>query len=251
MIAVELMSRLGNQMFELATAYHLSKKYNQELGLVESCSSDYVKYPLILDNRKIVTNTTGFFRIEEAKNQAFVDLSDVGKYENVVIKGYFQSDKYFDRQDAEELFKIPYEIKEKYSYLKDKVCISVRRTDYLKYPSLFISPSLDWYLKCYNKYFDGKDVVIASDDINWCKNNFKFNNQEFIENNDATETMFIKACCKNFISPPSTFAWWSAYLSGKDSTVVVPADWVANGLKRKNFNEEDKYVEGWIKMPLN
>lgn len=249
MIAVQLMSRLGNQMFELACGYHLAKKYSQELALVEG-QGDYEKYPIILNNHKIITNTTGFHRIEEPKNQAMVDLSDVGKYDNVLLKGYFQSDKYFDRQDAEELFPIPQYIQDKYKYLEDYVCCSVRRTDYITLKTLFLSPTFDWYKKCYEKYFDGKKVLVCSDDIIWCQHNFHFQNQEFLVNNDPTETLFIKAMCKNHIIAPSTFAYWSAYLSGEDSKVIAPSDWVADGLKRRNFNEKDKYVEGWIKEDL-
>ena len=248
-IAVELMSRLGNQMFELAAGYHLSKKYNKELFLKENGDRGYIKYPLITDNRNIIPDTRGFHPLKEDKNQSYIDLSDVANYDNVVIKGYFQSDKYFDREDAEELFPIPEEIKEKYEYIEDKVCLSVRRGDYLNYPNLFISPSKEWFEKCYHNHFEGKDVIIASDDIKWCKSNFKFPNQEFIENDDPTETMFIKACCKNHIISPSTFAWWSAYLS--NGKVVAPADWVGKNLKRNGFNETDKYVEGWIKEGMN
>lgn len=247
-ICVELMSRLGNQMFQLATGYHLAKQYDKDLEIKERCDKGYEQYSIILDNKTIVENTIGYYKIEEPKNQKMVDLSIAKDNENVVIKGYFQSDKYFTREDANELFPIPEEIKEKYKYLEDKVCLSVRRGDYLQYPNLFISPSINWFKKCYEKYFDGKQVVIASDDINWCKNNFDFKNQEFIENDDPVETLLIKAMCKNHIISPSSYAWWSAYLS--NGKVVAPSDWVGKYLKQSKFNEEDKYVDGWIKEPL-
>ena len=249
MIAVQLMSRLGNQMFELCTAYHLAKQYGQELALIEG-NGDYERYPLILDGRKILqpNDVKDFHLIQEPKNQAMVDLSDVDKYDNVLLKGYFQSDKYFDRQDAEELFPIPQYIKDKYKYLEDYVCCSVRRTDYIMLKTLFLSPTFEWYKKCYEKHFDGNKVLVCSDDIVWCQNHFHFDNQEFLVNNDPIETLFIKAMCKNHIIAPSTFAWWSAYLA--NGKTIAPSDWVAEGLKRNKFNENDKYVEGWIKEPL-
>ena len=247
MIAVELKSRLGNQMFELAAAHHLAKELHKELALIENGSNDYVKYPIITDNRNIITSTARFHVLQEKDNQAWIDLSQAKDHENVLLKGYFQSDKYFTREEAEELFQIPTDIKEKYGYLQDKVCLSVRRGDYLKFSSYFISPSPEWFEKCYHKHFEGKDVVIASDDIKWCKQHFNLPNQEFIEA-DPINTLFIKACCKNHIISPSTFAWWSAYLA--DAKTVAPSDWVGKGLKAKNFNEKDKYVEGWIKEDL-
>lgn len=248
MVAVQLKSRLGNQCFELAAAYHLAKTLNQDLSLVKNGSKDYVDYDIILNGRNVITDTSGFKVIKEDDKQSYIDLLEqANDSKNIYLQGYFQSDKYFTREEAEELFKIPEEIKDKYGHLEDAVCLSVRRGDYLKYSTMFISPSKEWFEKCYHKYFDGKDVVIASDDIDYCKKNFKFANMTFIEN-DPIETMLIKSVIKNHIISPSTFAWWSAYLS--KGMVVAPEDWVGVYLKRKGFNEADKYVEGWIKEPL-
>ena len=252
-ICVELVSRLGNQMFEIANGYHLSKLHRKEFVLKESttrCTFPYVRYDCIFKNPKFkfITNTYNFKIFQEPSNQGRVDFKDVGRYDNVLIRGFYQSSIYFDRKDAEELFPIPNEIKDKYSYLNDKVCISVRRGDYLKYGNMFIVPPIQWYEKCYDKYFSGKDVVIASDDIEWCKKSFTFKNQEFIVNDNPMETIYIKSMCKNHIMTPSTFSWWSAYLA--DAKTIVPSDWVGEALKRTKFNEEDKYVEGWIREPI-
>ena len=248
MIAVELQCRTGNQMFELAAGYHLAKKYNRPLVLYENRDNktfEYERIPFILSGRKIIDSVAGFRTFKEGKYQERVDLSDVNKYDKVHLKGFFQSDIYFDREDAEELFPIPEYIKEKYAYLKDWVCISVRRGDYLNYKNLFISPSVEWFEKCYHKHFEGKKVLICSDDIEWAKKNFNID-AEYLENDDPVETLFIKACCKNHIISPSTYAWWSAYLAGDDATVIAPVPWIGKYLQGR-FNEEDKYVKGWIR----
>lgn len=245
MVAVLLQSQLGNQMFQLATAYHLAKELNQELAVVPYGNRDYKSYPLILNGRKIITDLKDFHLIEENDKQWLLDLKELAKgHENVILKGYFQSDKYFTRKDVRELFKIPTDIKKKYADYKDKVCISVRRGDYLLMPSMFIVPTKEWIERCYHEHFEGKDVVIASDDIHWCKANINLPNMEFLETEDPIETMFIKSMCKNHIISPSSFAWWSAYLA--NGKTVAPSSWFRNSL----YNQADKYVNGWIKEEL-
>lgn len=244
-IYVKLLSRLGNQLFEVATAYHLAKTYKKRLVLLPNGNSGYEPYDIILkcsEGKEMPSNAT---TIKEPHTQPLMDLSIVKNCDDVIIEGYFQSDKYFTREDVEELFPIPTDIKEKYSYLEDYVCISVRRGDYLLLGNKFQVIPLRWYEKMYHKYFIGKKVLICGDDIEWCKNNFHIPNQEFLENDCTTSTdrLFIMAMCKNHIISASTFSWWAAYLSkGK---VVAPYPWFGKGLA--HLNQDDKYVDGWIK----
>lgn len=247
-IYVTLLSRLGNQLFEVATAYHLAKTYKKRLVLVENGNSGYVAYPLILNVSERLEMPSNAIKIEEPYTQPLMDLSIVKNYDNVILKGYWQSDKYFTRQDVEELFPIPTDIKEKYSYLEDYVCISVRRGDYLLLGQMFNVIKAEWYEKMYHKYFEGKKVLICSDDIEWCKKNFHLPNQEFLENNTTTpeERLFIMAMCKNHIISASTFSWWAAYLS--NGKVVAPYPWFGKALS--HLNQEDKYCSFFIKEPI-
>ena len=68
-----------------------------------------------------------------------------------------------------------------------------------------------------------------------------------MEELDAVETLKIKQCCKRHIIPPSSYSWWSAYLSGDDSIVVAPNIWFSES---SNINSENKFVENWIKEKL-
>ena len=253
MITIALQSRLGNQMYQLATAYHLAKETQQELSILPYGNRDYEFYPLIMDNRRVIVPKNATV-IEEPPHQPLMNLEELTKEKgDYILKGYFQSDKYFTRQDAEELFPIPANIKEKYvKKFENKVIISVRRGDYVILSNLFIIPSVDWYVDMYHKHFEGLGVVIASDDIDWCKKAFKgkFDKIEYITEPDPTTTLFIKACCKNHIIPPSTFSWWSAYLAGTDAKVVIPSDWFGQFFKAQGYNEKDKYPDGWIQEAL-
>ena len=239
-------------MFQLAAGYHLAKKYDRELVLYENRDNktfEYERIPFILSGRTVIDSVAGFREYKEGKYQERVDLSTVGEYDKVHLKGFFQSDIYFDREDADELFPIPQYIQEQYAYLKDYVNVSLRLTDYTKYKNLFVIPSLEWYYKCYHKYFEGKNVLVTSDDLEWCKKNLKLPNVEFLQNDDPVETLFIKSMCKNHIMPPSTYNWWACYLSGEDSTVIAPTPWIGPYLQGK-FNEEDKYCSWFTKEPL-
>lgn len=248
-IYVTLLSRLGNQLFEVATAYHLAKTHKKRLVLLPNGNSGYEDYGIILNCSERSKMPSNAILIEEPHTQPLMDLSIVKNIDkDVVLKGYFQSDKYFTREDVEELFPIPTDIKEKYSYLEDYVCISVRRGDYLLLGQMFNVIKAEWYEEMYHKYFEGKKVLICGDDIEWCKNNFHLQNQEFLENDGTTpeERLFIMAMCKNHIISASTFSWWAAYLS--NGKVIAPYPWFGRALS--HLNQEDKYCENWIKEKI-
>lgn len=248
-IYVTLLSRLGNQLFEVATAYHLAKTYKKRLVLLPNGNSGYEDYDIILNCSERLETPLKAIKIEEPYTQLLMDLSIIKNIDkDIVLKGYFQSDKYFTREDVEELFPIPTDIKEKYSYLEDYVCISVRRGDYLLLGQMFNVIKAEWYEEMYHKYFEGKKVLICGDDIEWCKENFHLPNQEFLENDGTTSTerLFIMAMCKNHIISASTFSWWAAYLS--NGKVVAPYPWFGRALS--HLNQEDKYCENWIKEKI-
>ena len=255
-ICVELSCRLGNQMFQLAAGNHISKKYGKELLLNEAFdgavtnSNAYTRNESILRDYRIMKlpelASENFIEIEEDRNQEFTDFSICEKFENVYLRGMCQCDRYFTYDEVYELFGATEKEKEKYiekyGDISDYVCISVRRGDYVGNPA-FVSPSPRWYEHCYHKYFEGLKIIVASDDIEWCKQNITFNNPIYIENETPEDTIKIKSLCKNHIIPPSTFSWWSAYLSkGK---VVITDEWFGPAFKR--LNEENKYPKGWIK----
>lgn len=253
-------NRLGNQMCNIAAGLSYAEQQGKEFVITTPYShnlnnSSYTEYKWILDKfKKIpIEETTNFAKIIEGSEQKIVDTSKYNNDENVIFVGTFQSDRYYDKNCIMGVFGNTDEdnerISKKYGDLTDFVSVSVRRGDYLNMGGTFITPSKEWYEKCYKKYFDGRKLLISGDDVEWCKKNITFGRNEviYLEELDAVETLKIKQCCKRHIIPPSSYSWWSAYLSGDDSIVVAPNIWFSES---SNINSENKFVENWIKEKL-
>lgn len=259
-VCSSLINRLGNQLSLIAAGMSFAKKYNHEFMVTSHVVNHpnptvWKPYEFIYDKFKFlpIDVARSFTKIEDPYSQIVIDVDQYKDCENAMFTGYFQSAEYYDDELVRGVFGNTEEdnkrIKEKYGDLSDTVSVSVRRGDYLYLPSIFIVPDKKWYEKCYSEYFKGKDVLVSGDDLGWCKANLNFEgaNVRFLDEPDDVETMRIKACCKNHIVPPSTYSWWSAYLSGDDAKVVLPDLWFN---PTSGIDSKAKYCKGWIKERL-
>jgi hypothetical protein len=95
-------------------------------------------------------------------------------------------------------------------------------------------------------------IYIFSDDINWCKSNFKLNNQYFIQDHEDIVELFMMSECKNNIISNSTFSWWAASLNKNiDKKVICPAKWFNSNNEILNFVYDDLIPQEWIKNKIN
>ena len=109
--------------------------------------------------------------------------------------------------------------------LRNENCVSihVRRTDYLHVSTVLPPLSLEYYYQALEeiKFYD--KVLIFSDDLKWCKENFEINNSIFIEENELVSMKIMQNCKSNIIAN-STFSWWGAYLNEHNKT-IMPLQW--------------------------
>ena len=169
----------------------------------------------------------------------------------MLLKGYFQSEKYFDEKVVRELFSIDDNsknyINDKYGDLLEKktTSIHIRRGDFLDRLDRHPVQSMDYFNKAI-EHFDDNIFLIFSDDINWCKENFKGNNFVFIEGEKDYIDLYLMSMCKNNIISNSSFSWWGAWLNQNNEKIVIsPSIWFGNS---KNLNTNDIYCEKWIKI---
>lgn len=181
--------------------------------------------------------------------------------ENTYLDGFWQSELYFAKYENEirNLFKFKKEIinrnlelVSKINTAKNAVSIHVRRGDYINNPEankFHGLCSLDYYTEAINLIKDKVSDVslfVFSDDIPWCKNNFKFNLPiEFVETHNPHSDLYLMTRCKHNIIANSSFSWWGAWLNDNpDKIVVAPKQWFAN----KNIDTKDVIPEKWIKL---
>lgn len=253
MIVTKLQGGLGNQIFQWAVTRYLSVKYNTDYNFELS-------YFQLMD-WELELNKFKNLKIEEYKYNVPVSLKMVNDDFNFKIiqddsflNGYWQSEKYFTEIDSliREDLKIDDSIKNyiinKYPILNENtVSLHVRRGDYIKKSNWHVIQNLDYYKKAYGIINDDSiNVLVFSDDINWCKENIKFDNITYIEGETNIVDMYIMSLCKHNIIANSSFSWWGAWLNeNKDKKVIAPINWFG---PQANLYTGDIIPEKWIKI---
>jgi len=181
---------------------------------------------------------------------------------NTYLNGFWQSEKYFLQyeQDIRNDFVFNKNIIDNNKATKElisntqSVSLHVRRGDYVtnKNAQNFHGLcSLAYYekaVKYLNSQIQNIELFVFSDDIEWCKQNFKFNNPiHFIETNNAASDLYLMTQCKHNIIANSSFSWWGAWLNNHHNKVVVaPFPWFAD----KSINSKDILPEKWVKIQI-
>ena len=107
---------------------------------------------------------------------------------------------------------------------------------------------IEYYYKAIEVMGKDRIYIICSNNIEYCKQNFKGDNFIFNDIETKVEKKFFDLClsssCKDFIISNSTFAWWAAWIG--NGRVIAPTPWYGQGLS--DINTNDLYPEGWEKI---
>jgi len=227
--------RLGNQMFQIASAMGIAKRNESAFAFPYWTYSRFFRYELPWISSKDISPR---MRIHKEKTTNYYDV-DLDMYWDWDLEGYFQSYKYFNKEYVEYYFD--------FLYPKETIpvtSIHIRRTDYTAlqhtHPNLTIE---DYYTKAMEYFPSNTKYMIFSDDISWCKECFgkPDNLLMYSEGKDAIDDLWLMSCCENNIIANSSFSWWAAYLNiNRNKVVIAPKVWVVG--EEKN----DRIMEGWI-----
>ncbi len=186
------------------------------------------------------------------------DILNAGS--NTYLVGHWQNEKYFKaiekqlRQDFrfQNTFDAAvHELARQISQV-DSLCLNIRRTDFVHNPMHgfvgldYISNAVE-YVK---GQVDLEKIYVFSDEIEWCKENLRFDVPcFFVAHNFAgpkfSSYLYLMTRCHHFVIPNSTFGWWAAWLSEQPGKMVVaPKQWVNySGLDATNI-----IPEGWMAL---
>jgi len=271
-ITAKLMGGVGNQMFQIAAAKGLTMKlkelYPEEYKNVR-CVFDFNKCDTQLQGNVSNTYKDDFFRLipNETINKLKYNFKENGfSYSEIPpvkewvkgleLFGYFQSPKYFHdyRDDILNTFYFSEERIEKiYDFLNsvgggedDRVtAVHVRRGDYLNNPGYHPTCGIEYYQKAMEIIGDSKFVFI-SDDIEWCKENFKGENIYYSPFTSELDDLTLISNCDNQIIANSSFSWWGAYLCKlEDNIVIGPRTWFG---PKGPQDTHDILLDDWIKI---
>lgn len=240
---------LGNQLFQIASTIGIAKKNGQNYVFPKWIYADYFNYdfPVIENDSDMI-----FEKIfQKSYSYCEWELGE-GNYD---IKGYLQSEKYFDRDITKKIFEFKDDfikpILARYSHLFERknIIITVRRGDFVNHPNFYQLPYKYYFLALNKNFPDWKErnLIFMSDDINYCKFHFKFlKNAFFIEDLSAIEQLALSSNGDDFIISNSTFSWWMAWLSEKnEGKVIRPPKNFSRKFSKKN-DDSDFFPERWI-----
>lgn len=265
MIYCNLRGGLGNILFQIAATISFSSikkvKYsfpNFEQHL-QSLDRDTTHNPSLkhAEEYKKFLNIHSEYPTEPLKTYYYpFEYTDfIPPESKYIIDGFFQSEKYFcnSRSKILDLFKPSKEIQDtinsKYSFFleEETVSIHLRRGDFLNLPDHHPVQSVEYYESALSTIEQAKkieNVIIFSDNIEWCKNNLKFKNSIFIENEKDYIELFLMSKCSNNIISNSSFSWWGAWLNNSAKKIVVaPKKWFGEKIRQET---KDIIPESWI-----
>jgi hypothetical protein len=270
-VSVNIMGGLGNQMFQLATAFAYSKKYNGELRILKNKRFDDGR-PLYWDSQlqeftKYLTdslpNNLSVWKEREATEYCEIPPPNPN---GIYLQGYMQSSKYFiDDSIKNELMTLFSAPKISYVYIKTKfeslinnrervVVVHARRTDYLRneYIINFHGPlTVDYYKEAVKRMsILVKDPIflLTSDDISFWSSiskdipEFTQDNMFILDSENEIDTLTLLRQFQHFIIANSTFSWWAAWLANDVKKIIAPSKWFGP-LGPKNY--KDIYCSSW------
>jgi hypothetical protein len=183
-----------------------------------------------------------------AENLFFDNLDFLNDNDYIHLICYLQNYRFFKSKEyVNSLFNISniHLDSEILKILDENICTSVhvRRTDFLINQNIFVIPSIDYYKKALEEAGDTDNILLFSDDKNWCFDNLIFNEKcLFVEADDLTSLKIMTKCHKHIMAN-STFSWWGAYLS-ESQKVIMPEIWYQPNSNQRPL--EDRKLEDWI-----
>jgi hypothetical protein len=235
-VSAKLCGQLGNQFFQIATAYALAWDHG-----VDVCFTDWDYAPGWKTNRHHF-----FFRCNDqalGRVEHEVSLPGFGYYPidfrpNMMLQGFYQNEKYFVHHRARllELF-APHEkdlkiVRKKFGWILDhpeSVSVHVRYYRGETQAACFIQYDRNYFEKAMALFPKSSLFVVTSDCIEFAKKHIptEGRNVVFIQSAPYYQAFLIQRYCKHQIISNSTFSWWSAWLNENLNKIVVrPKVWL-------------------------
>jgi len=245
----EVVGRLGNQMFVIASIFGLSRSLNVGYTFPEWSYNHHLTLP-IRSSSDIKTDDS----VDEGSHGYDKDLVlqlRLKNYNDIVnVNGYLQSYLYF-HNDGDEVVKM-FKGTAKTDPVHTNICsMHVRRGDYIGLSDYHPCCTIDYYRKAMEhiRRVSGRDMsfMVYSDDIDWCMDKFKLEYDVSFKTDSVSDfdDLIDMSRCEHNIIANSSFSWWGAYLNNNPrKTVIAPKQWF--GKKLKDYDTSGYYLDGWI-----
>ena len=257
------LGRLANQMFQYASLKGIARNRGYEFSIPPAnvfgkrdpvvATAELNIYDVFgLDKKNkvgLIPNQVLMERMHTFDAELFENCPD-----NIDIFGYYQTQKYFEHIEDEirddftfdsELIKSCKEFLE-YTYVfRDVIALHIRRGDYVSNPN-HPSQSMEYYQRGLEMLPD-LDVIVFSDDSEWCKQQEIFSSDRFSisEGNTTDADLCLMSMCQYHVIANSSFSWWGAWLA-KSKKVIAPKNWFGGDCVNKDVSDMEFANWTWI-----
>src|SRR5579862_1294340 len=236
-----LSGQLGNQFFIIAATLNLALKHGAVPVFPDFIAQREAHFNLKENYERI------FYALETCHSGNDIEyfyrepeytFSPIPYHENMEIRGWYQSEKYFLEYKKEilDLFSPSSEIMD---YLRSKYAdiidhpnvVAVHFRSYLQEDpnqKVYVNLGMDYYQKALSLFPEDTLFVVFSPQMAWCKEQFSRTgkNVRFIEGEKHYHDLYLMSLCKHNIIGDSTFSWWGAYLNkNPQKKVIAPSQW--------------------------
>jgi hypothetical protein len=247
LVSVNIMEGLGNQLFQIATAYSYAKQQNGHLQIqhIRQNGNRPVYWDSVLYRIKpylVESLPSSYESWEEKQATLYTPISPLPS-NGILLKGFLQSSKYFGKyaSDIRELFQphpqLLQELYRKYQYLMDHanrvVVVHARRTDYTitQHKIDYHGPlSKDYYREAVKRmkiYVKDPIWLLTSDDNRYwidIEKDLNLHSPIILMNESDIHSIALLQQFKNYIMSNSTFIWWAVWMANAPN-VIVPSKW--------------------------
>lgn len=272
MIKIQLFAGLGNQLFMIFATVSYAIDYGIQYGILskmdKTLNGTITYWDTILDAFKndVITNDSSNGDVYNEPSFEYNTLPVNLSYNDCVIKGYFQSYRYFEHNyneivDKMGLIQKKNKIKSEYSkyFVKKTIALHFRFGDYIylqnlhcvKPPSYFIDAivSLSNDLTARGENIENYDILYFCEPGNdkYVSEFLKIirctvrKTLSFIKVEDDIadwKQMLIMSSCNHFIITNSTFSWFGAYFSDYENKIVYrPKNWFGPANSKKDTSD--------------
>jgi hypothetical protein len=272
-ISIEVQGGIGNQLFQISNGLNLS--YVNEIpvsfnfletpgrSLIQNfCGinhgSTYFFEGSILKNAGHVNHTFCHWAEYREKNFFYEPIKNIPNH--MIIKGYFQSFKYFleiEKYIRENIIKT-FDLSTCDPNVDD-IGIHLRLGDYYrvrKNRKIYLLPNKKYISDAINRIHEitkkhDSDINIFTDDEILMKKFYGSTLEKlphFVFNGNNMQSFTKLANHTNKIISNSTFSWWAAWAT--EGNVVSPDEWFLSSSKLKLI-KEDLFPENWELLPMD
>ena len=273
-VATWILGGVGNQLFQFAAAYALSRETGFQLILNRNFDGYFRDEELtklgvnFMDwggsqpsiNRFDIANAPYKIIIEKdfSYDSSIFEIKD-----SCYLYGYWSSPKYFHKykNDILELISFKSIINERISNVSNQissansVSVHLRRGDYNtpEGTSSFGLLGIDYYERARAlilRSIPNATFFIFSDDVIIAKEIFhSWRDCIFVGSNTSLEDLYLMTLARNHIIANSTFSWWGAYLSNNSEGLkIAPRHWFTKEATIRHKYLLDLFPDDWIQL---